>query len=137
MRMPAQQHVAGLQGRGRGLAGVMPVGGKDKMPVQLHQAVIRQDREGEDHLVHLRLAVAADAEKLGAAVIQKGDDLLWGVAVGQVVPGSVIEQVAQEQDAVRLLPVRGVEPWISDAIKSFIRVPPCLGRRRAGCALRR
>ena len=78
MRMPAQQHVAGLQGRGRGLAGVMPVGRKDKMPVQRHQAVIRQDREGEDHLVHLRLAVAADAEKLGAAVIQKGDDLLWG-----------------------------------------------------------
>ena len=77
------------------------------MPVQLHQAVIRQDREGEDHLVHLRLAVAAHGNDLVGNGVEHLYDALGRVVGREVVARPVVEKVAQKDDAVGTLGLDG------------------------------
>ena len=84
----------------------MAVGGKEGAAVLQHQGgVVRHDGELQHHLVHLGVAVAPHGDDLVLQAVEHGDDLFGGVALGQVVAGAVIEQVAQQQNFVRLFGV--------------------------------
>ena len=86
----------------------MAVGDVDQPLPHRQHSVICQHREIEHHLVHLGVAVAAHAQQLGRKAVQQGDDLLGGVVPGQVVAGAVVEQVSQKEQAVGLLPFKGL-----------------------------
>ena len=86
----------------------MPVGRINKpLPHRKHR-IIGQHGEFQHHLVHLGITVAPHAEQLLLFPVQQGDDLLGGVLSGQVVAGAVVEQVSQKQQAVGLLPFKGL-----------------------------
>ena len=77
--------------------------------VQCQYAVVRQYREFQDHLIHLGVAVPTDAEYLRLPLVEHGDDFLRRVALRQIVPGTVIEYVPQEQQPVCVLSVKSVQ----------------------------
>ena len=78
------------------------------MPVPFQQGVFGQHGEFQDHLVHLGFAVAPDAENPVLDAVQQPDDLFGGIAFGQVVPGPVVQQVAQKKQSVGPF---GTEPF--------------------------
>ena len=80
----------------------MAVRGIDEAVCGREHAVIGEDREGQHHLVDLRVAVAAHAENLFPPLVQHGQHLLGRVFVRQIVARAVVEQVAQQHDALRL-----------------------------------
>ena len=83
-------------------AAVFPVG-------QRQYAVVRQYRKFQNHLIHLCVTVSPDAEYLRLHFIEHGDDFLRCVAFRQVVPGAVIEYVAQKQQPACTLSVKTVQ----------------------------
>ena len=86
----------------------MAVGDVDQPLSHRKHSIICQHRKGEYHLVHLGVAVAAHAQQLGRKTVQQRDDLLGGVVPGQVVAGAVVEQASQKEQAVGLLPFKGL-----------------------------
>ena len=109
VRVPVQQDIAGAQGRQvRGVEDVA-VRGIDEAVCSREHAVIGEDREGQHHLVDLRVAVAAHAEDLIPPLVQHGQHLLGRVFVRQIVARAMVEDVAQQEQAVRPLSVKGVE----------------------------
>ena len=70
--------------------------------------VVRHAGEVQHHLVDLRLAVAAHADDAVRDSVKHRDDLLRGVVRREVVAGTVVQEVAQKDDAVRLLGIDGV-----------------------------
>ena len=86
----------------------MPVGGINELFARREDAVIRHHREIQHHLVHLGLAVAPDAAEFVFQAVQHRDDLFRRVVPGQVVPGAVVKQVAQHQQPVSPLPLKGL-----------------------------
>ena len=96
VRVAVEQDVARMQGRQMVLVKMVAVRGIDKMARRLEQAVVRQNGEGQHHLVDLGLAVAAHTENVGLPLLQQGDDLLRRIALGQVVARAVIQQIAEE-----------------------------------------
>ena len=69
---------------------VMAVSGENETPRGFQQAVFRQYREIQHHLIHLGLAVSPNTENAVLYGIQQGDHLLGGIALRQVVPGAVV-----------------------------------------------
>ena len=86
----------------------MAVGNVDQPLPHRQHGVVRQHREGEYHLVHFGIAVASHAQQLGRKAAQQRNHLFGGVIPGQVVAGAVVEQVSQKQQAVGLLPFKGL-----------------------------
>ena len=86
----------------------MAVGNVDQPLPHRQHGIICQYREIEHHLVYLGVAVAPHAQQLGRKAVQQRDDLLGGVIPGQVVAGAVVEQVSQKEQAVGLLPFKGL-----------------------------
>ena len=69
---------------------------------QGQQRVVRHHGEGKQHLVDLRVAVAPDAQGRGGAFVQQPGHFLGVVLLRQGIPGAVVEQVDQEEEAVGL-----------------------------------
>ena len=109
-----EQDVARMQGRQMVLVKMGAVRGIDEMARRLEQAVVRKNGEGQHHLVDLGLAVAAHAENVGLPLLQQGDDLLRRIALGQVVARAVIENVPQQNQALRAL--------LRIALQQFFRI---------------
>ena len=109
MGVSMEQDIAGLERRQVLLVEDMTVGGEDALPAHRQEKVICHDREGENHLVDLGLAVAADTVDLIPVFVQEGDDLLRGIFVRQVVARAVVEKVPEKKHAVSLLTVIGGE----------------------------
>ena len=84
------------------------MGGVDGEAVQHQQGGVGENGEVENHLVHLGVAVAPHAQQLGRKAVQQRNHLFGGVIPGQVVAGAVVEQVSQKQQAVGLLPFKGL-----------------------------
>ena len=102
MRVPVDEHVARpVRGRAFGVEQVA-VRHKGAMPaIQRKQRVIGHNGKLQHHLVHFGVAVAAHTQGHDRALVQKPDDLPGLIAVRQIVSGAVIEQVAQQKEAVR------------------------------------
>ncbi len=67
------------------------------------RGVVRHDGEVEDHLVDLGVAVAADGDDAVGQGVEQRNHALGSVVARQVVARAVVEQVAQQNDAVGLL----------------------------------
>ena len=85
------------------------VGGVDQLLPHRQDAVVRQYRELQHHLIHLGFAVAPHTAELRLGPVQQRDDLLRRIAAGQVVAGAVVEQISEKQETIRALPLKGVE----------------------------
>ena len=102
MRMAAQEDVTHVQWRRIILIGVVTVRGEDGHAVYGKAGVFRHHRERQHHLIHLRLAVAADAEQLLPVRVQKRDDRFGIIAVRQVVARPMVQKVAKQKNLIRL-----------------------------------
>ena len=98
VRVAAEERVARHERRRVGFAVHVAVGGVEDAVGQGQDAVIGHHREGEHHLIHLCLAVAAHADEMFADAIEQLDHTLGGVFVRQIVAWAVVEQVAQQED---------------------------------------
>lgn len=106
MCMAVQENIAGAERRQvRGVVDVA-VRGVDQAASSRENAVIGQDREGQHHLVDLRVAVAADAEEAFAPLVEHGQHLLGRVFIRQIVARAVVENVAQKQESGCSFPVK-------------------------------
>ena len=65
-------------------------------PVQIKERVIRHNRELENHLIDLGVAVAADTEQLVPYAVEKRNNALRVIFIRQIVARTVVEQVAQQ-----------------------------------------
>ena len=101
--------------RGRVVDAVVHAGAKD-MAVRQEQlaagfveqrGVVGHDGIVEDHLVDLGIAVAAHRDDAVGQGVEQRDYALGGVIARQVVARTVVEQVAQQDDAVGLLGLDG------------------------------
>ena len=103
----------------------MAVGGKHQPLPCLQEAVVPQHREAQHHLVHLRLAVAPDAEHPAVQAVEQGRHLLGVVLGGQGVAGATryLRVAPSRSKASSSWPQYSAEPWRSDAINSFIALP--------------
>ena len=103
MGMAAQQHIPGPQGRQAVRAVLVAMGGIDQTISQIQQGVLRQHREFQHHLVHLRVAVAPHAQELVPAAVEHGRHLLGIILPGQIIAGAVVEDIPQQHQTVRSL----------------------------------
>ena len=109
MRVPMQQNIPRLQRRELLQVIDMSVRGVDQPLAAGEDAVVREDGKLQHHLVNLRVAVAAHAQKPPACVVEHGRERLGVVPLREVVARPVIEQVAQKQQAVGPLAVERVQ----------------------------
>ena len=101
--------------RGRVVDAVMHAGAKDVAVRQEQFAaglvkqggVVGHDREVEHHLVDLGVAVAAHRDDAVGQGVEQRNHTLGGIVARQVVARAVVEQVAQQHDAVGLLGLDG------------------------------
>ena len=114
VRMAVDERGA-LGQRGRVVDAVVHAGAKN-MAVRQEQlaaglvekrGVVGHDGKVEDHLVDLGVAVAAHRDDAVGQGVEQRNHALGGVIARQVVARSVVEQVAQQNDAVRLLGLDG------------------------------
>ena len=75
----------------------------------VYQSGIGEDGEAENHLIDLGIAVSADTDQLVRHRVQKVDDLFGGIALGEIVSGAMIEDIAQDQDLLRALALCGIK----------------------------
>ena len=66
MSMTVNENFPFFQGRERGSVEMMPVGQKERSFAQIDQSVIRKDREFQNHLIHFRITISANAKKAAA-----------------------------------------------------------------------
>ena len=94
--------------RRAGLVVAVAVGGEKGQAIPLHQGVVRHDGEFQYHLVHFAVTVAPDSDDF----VLHGVELLGHrravVLLRQMVPGTVVEQVPQQQQFFRALRLEGV-----------------------------
>ena len=96
--------------RGRMVNAVVHAGAKDVAVCQEQLAaglveqrgVVGHDREVEHHLVDLGVAVAAHRDDAVGQGVEQRNHALGSVVARQVVARAVVEQVAQQHDAVGL-----------------------------------
>ena len=109
MGMSVDEHVARReQGRGGGII-MVPVGDEQSPSALKNQHIVGENGKFQYHLIHLGVAVAADAHKMVFGIVEKFDDLFGGVAGGNIISGAVVEQVAQKDEFFRFFCAKGVE----------------------------
>ena len=91
VEMTVQKERSLLHGRENLLVEQMPVGGKQRASVCVNEGVVGKDREGEHHLVHLAVAVAAHRTNGVLVSGELRNYLLGSVLVGQGVARTVRE----------------------------------------------
>ena len=111
--MTIEQNVPFLQHRKALGIKVVAMGRKNATPVKFKKAIVRQDRKLQDHLVNFRIAVSSDAQDFLLHGIQKADHFLRIIFLWQVVPGAMVEDVAEQKQPVSLLAFIGSQHFPS------------------------
>ena len=106
VRVAVQEDIAGAERRQMRSVIDVAVRGVDQAASGQENAVIGKDREGQHHLVDLRVAVAAHAEEAFAPLVEHGQHLLGRVFIRQIVARAVVENVAQQQKPIGPFPVK-------------------------------
>ena len=103
MGVTEEKHTA--LGQGREVLGIvmMAMGQIQGKTIGEDHGAVSQAGEGQNHLIHLRLAVAPDSQDDLPVLRKHRDHRFGGIIPGQIVPGTVIEQIAQQEQSVRLL----------------------------------
>ena len=107
MSVAVQQNIPLGKRRRAGRVVMVAVGGKHCAGTGIQQGIVGQNREVQHHLVHLGIAVAAHAQQPLPQGIQHGNYLFGGIALRQVVAGTVVQNIPQQQQLVRLLALHG------------------------------
>ena len=71
-----------------------------QMPIGPYLGKIAQAGEIEHHLIDLRVAISPYGDDALCHVVEDGEHLFGRIALGQVVSGAMVEQVAEQQHAV-------------------------------------
>lgn len=71
----------------------------------IKQSIVRLYGEIEDHLIDLAVAISAHADDVFFYSIEKGCDFFCVIPAGDIVSRTVIEQVSEENELVRLFGV--------------------------------
>ena len=85
------------------------VGGVEGEALPLQQGVVRQHGELQYHLVHLAVAVAPHGDDLILDPVEQPRRCHAVVLHGEGIPGTVVEQVPQQQQLLRLFDPEGVQ----------------------------
>ncbi len=109
MGMAVEQDVTSLHGRQRCYVVAVSMGRIDEAAALGQDGIGRHDGKFQDHLIDVGITVAADAEDGVFDFVEHGKDFLRRVVFGQVVARSVIEEVAEQDQAVGPFPLPGVE----------------------------
>lgn len=109
VRMTMEQDVARLHGRQGFQVVTVAMGRIDEAAALGQDGIGRHDGEFQDHLIHVGITVAADAEDGLFDFVEHGKDFLRRVVFGQVVARPVIKDVAEQDQAVGPFPLPGVE----------------------------
>ncbi len=104
--MPVEKYVSPVQSRRIFGIEYVPVGKKDSPALKPEQGTVRRNREVKNHLIHLGIAVPPHTEQLFPPLIEHFYDLLRRVAAGQIVSGTVIENIPQQEKLVRFFIVK-------------------------------
>ena len=109
MGMAMEQDVAGLHGR-QGFQVVTVAMGRINEAAALGQDSIGgHDGKFQYHLVYIGVTISTDTEDGVFDFVEHGKDFLRGIVFGQVIARSVIEDVAEQDQAVSPFPLPGVE----------------------------
>ena len=111
MGVTVQQKITRLKRRKPVRTENMAMGSIHPEAIDTQQGIIRHDREIKHHLVHFRIAVSTDTQQIVLPRIQQRYDFFRRVLVRQVISGSVIQQIPQKQDSVRIFQVTGVKEF--------------------------
>ena len=111
MGVAVEKNVPLLQRRKRCGMIEMPMGDKEAAAARKEQAIVGQNGEVEHHLIDLRVTVAADGEDPVRAGIELGRHRFGVVALGQIVPRSVIEQIPQKKQFVGVFPLKSFQQF--------------------------
>ena len=88
------------------------VGQEIALAVVYQQGVSLHDREIEQHLVYLRIAVATNGHNLISKGIQPLHDALRVDALGNAVAGTIVDDVAHDAHHVALLLLEEIEHFL-------------------------
>ena len=80
----------------------MAMGGVEgEVWLRLKQSVVCHAGKGQDHLIDFRLAVAPDGQNMVLQAGEHCDDLLGPVPFGQIIAGTMVQKISQQQELVR------------------------------------
>src|SRR5699024_12470137 len=68
-------------------------------PLQFQNTIICQNREIQNHLIHFRLTVSTHSIDLRLSHIEHGAHFLWRILSGQIISGTVIENISQQNQS--------------------------------------
>ena len=75
--------------------------------------ILRQNGEVQHHLIHLSVTVSPDAQQMLPAAVEQLDDLLGGIALRQVVPGTVVQKISQQQKPLPALLLEALQQQLA------------------------
>ena len=79
---------------------MVAVGREDRVAIQHQDCVVGKAWEIEHHLIDFGLAVAANRPDFVLQGVQHGDDFLRGIVLRKIVSGAMVQDVAEEDDAL-------------------------------------
>lgn len=109
MGMAVEQDVAGLHGRQGFQVVTVAMGRIDEAAALGQDGIGGHDRKFQYHLVDVGITIAADTEDRILDFVEPSKDFFRRVVLGQVVAWPVVEDIAEQDQAVCALPLPGVE----------------------------
>ena len=79
------------------------MGDVNRLIAQHQNGIVCQNREIQNHLVYLGVTVAAHTQQLVANAVEHRDDVLWLIAFGKIVARAMVQQIAEQYNAVGLV----------------------------------
>ena len=84
--------------------------GQEKLHALVNQQGIGSlNGEVEQHLVHFGVAVASHGENLVCALVEEIDDARRIESVGQTVSGTIVQQVAEDDEQIKMVLVKELQ----------------------------
>ena len=108
MGMSIQKDVAIPKERGMFRIHVVTMAGIDHPAIPIQQAIFRKNRKLQHHLVHLCIAVTPNADNGFLDAVEKGNHLFGVIFPRQIIAGTMIEDIPQQQKPVRLFLVEQI-----------------------------
>ena len=102
MSVTVEKNVTILKRRKIAFVEVMTVSHINKALPCSDYGIIRKNREIKHHLVNLRVTITSDTKDFTLHCIQNFNYFFRRIALGQIVSRSVIKNIAEENDSVRL-----------------------------------
>ena len=109
MGMAVEQNVTRPHGRQGGYVVAVAMGRIDEAAALSQDGIGGHDGEFQYHLVYIGVTISTDTEDGIFDFVEHGKDFLRGIVFGQVIARPVIEDIAEQDQAVSPFPLPGVE----------------------------